>query len=240
MQSSDYLFHYTCSLENLTSIIEGGIWVNRSIEDVSFLKEQFDFAIEPLFESEVDNGRQNENYELSVPMACFCDIPKGNTKQHREKYGKYAIGFEKEWGIKKGINPVTYLTPESDYAAAIRKLNILTAGIEKYDSNYDIRNSLFKIVCFLKLYEDEKFRYYDEREWRYIPKGDRVQIAPPQLLHDQAEDSEGVIDFSIEEVRYIIVNNEDEEADLKSDLAEMKYDIEKYDGIELTSFEELE
>ena len=51
---------------------------------------------------------------ISIPMNCFCDINLHRLGKHLDCYGYYGIAFTKEWGMKKHIQPVLYLNPESD------------------------------------------------------------------------------------------------------------------------------
>ena len=52
---------------------------------------------------------------LWIPMICFCNIPFEFTKKHREEYGSYAIGLNKENLLnkeKRFLNPVIYCHSE--------------------------------------------------------------------------------------------------------------------------------
>lgn len=248
MQSSNYLFHYTSHINNISSIIDNGIWVKRSIEDVSYLKEIIEIDFEAFFGEKSRSEREEIEYKISIPMACFCDIPLNQTNDHRKIYGNCAIGFHKNWGIKKGINPVTYLVPESDYSTAIRKLNALTSSISTKDPQYDIRNALFKITSFLKLYEGpyekgsykhKNHRFYNEREWRFIPKGDYIQIAPPKLLRPEAKDIEATVQVSLSDIKFLLVEKEEEKGELRELFKKKGASLSKYSDLEIVSFQEI-
>lgn len=250
MKSSDFLFHYTPKLENIFSIIENGIWVKRTVEDFSFLREltpeiDFDAVFGASFQSESE--KTEEDYRIKLAMACFCDIPANEAHRHSEIYGKYALGFDKSWGVERGINPISYLVPESDLSVAIRNLNTLTAEISTQSPDYRIRNAFLKIVSFLKLYEgpytkdeykNENHRYYDEREWRYVIKGDFEKIAPPDKLSD-SEDIRHKLSFSIEDIRFIIVNSDDEIPAISNHFSEKGINLETYPHLLVTSFESI-
>lgn len=60
--------------------------------------------------------------EWYIPMTCFCDIPLHQISYHAEGnsillndkgYGKFSIAFHKEFGIRKGIQPIHYLNTSS-------------------------------------------------------------------------------------------------------------------------------
>lgn len=84
------LFHYT-SFNTLKKILEEGIFPNYCREDLSH--------------DEITRW----NFILGIPMVSFCDIPLTRTNDFRSRYGNHAIGLNKQWGIKKGINPVFYV-----------------------------------------------------------------------------------------------------------------------------------
>ena len=177
-ESSNYLFHYTSKLCNLKSIIETGLWIQKVKEDYSFL---IDHELENIT---FDDNSGQDNYtedelSLEIPMVCFCDIPLTRIDDHSNVYGKYAIGFDKNWGISRGINPVVYVTEQSDLTAALRTLDACTRKIPHNSPYYNMREFYKEIVYFLKPYEgyfekngyeNSNHRFYDEREWRYISK----------------------------------------------------------------------
>jgi len=62
----------------------------------------------------------------AIPMVCFCDIPLSQLVSHIDTYGKYGLGMSKEWGIKKGLNPVIYFNKNSLLA---KRLSVLTNSL---------------------------------------------------------------------------------------------------------------
>lgn len=126
--------------------------------------------------------------EIYLAAKCFCDIPLTLVSKHAERYGKYAIGFNKDWGVKIGLNPVTYYNSESSFIQSIKKVynaNIeeINANPNDYKQDSDARVAIFTQMqlAFLnfkpikgrmwrgdRLIEDVNF--YDEKEWRYIGK----------------------------------------------------------------------
>ncbi|QIP16847.1 hypothetical protein G8759_31500 [Spirosoma aureum] len=65
--------------------------------------------------------------EMMIPMVCFCDLPLSKLDKHingysweyngtthqSKQYGSYGLGMSKEWGIRRRLNPVTYVNPGS-------------------------------------------------------------------------------------------------------------------------------
>ena len=86
--SSDYLFHFTRSFENLTSILKEGFFPNYCIENWLALDKNLP--------------------HIGIPMICFCDIPEQFIEPHKKKYGPYGISMEKNWGIQNNITPIAY------------------------------------------------------------------------------------------------------------------------------------
>jgi hypothetical protein len=59
-------------------------------------------------------------YDNYFPMISFCDIPLALAKDQISKYGSYAIGLSKEWGISNQLNPVIYLESNSIIGFVVR------------------------------------------------------------------------------------------------------------------------
>ncbi len=83
--STNELYHYTATFENLQNILETGFT--------------------PVFccEEYLDGNK------YWTPMVCFCDIPLNLTEEHRNMYGNYVIGMKKEWVKGVDIHPVNYI-----------------------------------------------------------------------------------------------------------------------------------
>jgi len=169
--SSNTLFHFTSSAENLMDILSTGFKPRFCLEQ---------FGVADLFFDEKEKGTlTNENLEEAVPMTCFCDLPVSHIASHLEFYGSYGIGLTKEWGINKGLTPITYIHKNSLQIKYLRNIAnaIWDASKERKLSKGDIRFQLFELAGFFKPYEGDMWRinkyvmkrFYDEREWRFIP-----------------------------------------------------------------------
>jgi len=172
--SSNTLFHFTKTKRNIESILTQKF-------KVTYCKEVFTI-----------NGIESTSY---VPMISFCDLPIGQIKEHIVKYGSYAIGMTKEWGIVNKLNPVLYLEKDSIIANNIlqylSQLNNVVTKLEpviKNSSESDLANlkkSLLESIDthgtlfnYIKNYQGDlvrekktypNYRFYDEREWRFVP-----------------------------------------------------------------------
>lgn len=109
--------------------------------------------------------------KVAFPMISMCDLPISELSEYQGKYGDYAIGLSREWGIKKKFTPIWYYEPKSRVPYLLRKL--LDEAV-KNDSDNIL--SIFGLISFMKKMEGSlprhnysKYRFYDEREVRYVP-----------------------------------------------------------------------
>ena len=87
----DTLFHFMERVEWLIEIIKNKHMPARYCqEDIRYLSI---------------NGIER----IAVPMRCFCDIRLHDLPAHIEYYGACGIAFPKQWGMKKGIQPIHYI-----------------------------------------------------------------------------------------------------------------------------------
>ncbi|MFM0585275.1 abortive infection system antitoxin AbiGi family protein [Streptococcus suis] len=182
--------------------------------------------------------------EWYIPMTCFCDIPLHQISYHAEGnsillndkgYGKFSIAFHKEFGIRKGIQPIHYLNTSSVQVEELTAaLNILINKDSDYSEDSDIlMNFIFEYIRMIKPYTGKmkrrdrdnnvieiKKNFQDEHEWRYIPKLNPREL--PLMLIEEEEiraeeinkiytDSilqtrDGVLKFDVEDIRYIFVD----------------------------------
>ncbi len=229
--SSDTLFHFTPKLENLISILENNFRPRYCLEVHSCLEPNYS-GLGPVL-------------DFAIPMVCFCDIPLSLTAKHLTQYGRYGIGMTKEWGKKKGLNPVLYVHTESKLRAAMKEnikiANKLDSQIYRANKNVEALEALKDtntlahnfdyLTFFTKPYEGpfpregrptQDVRFYDEREWRYVPQkpnGWKQYIHRPAAENAQSreqhnsaiwKDEKAILKFSPKDIRYIIVSTEKE------------------------------
>jgi hypothetical protein len=224
--SANTLFHFTNSLDNLENILTNEFRPHYSLEDWS-----------PII---------GNRYQVAIPMVCFCDIPLAQIHSHTRYYGEYAIGLSKEWGKKNKIAPVLYTykgSSTAEYLAEIKKHFI--TDIKKLREvpvayNYD------KLIQFTKPYEGELIkngkshglvRFYDEREWRFVPKALKVFNDFLPLMAEKSFKNEAMrrmynsvvektkIPFEPNDIRYIVVEKESQILDIVGKIERIK---EKY------------
>ncbi|MFN4316377.1 MAG: abortive infection system antitoxin AbiGi family protein [Chitinophagaceae bacterium] len=223
--SSDSLFHFTDSLLNILSILEIKF-------KLSYCREKYTL-----------NGTSDENI---FPMITFCDLPLSLTKDHISKYGNYAIGMKKSWGIKNKLNPVIYIEENSVIASDLDKsLSNLTELFEQFGKLSDSKSPKMKelffemfpnlsettdvnlnIFRYLKNYQGtlhrknktiKNYRFYDEREWRFVPemkdKRIKTHLTEQQYQTFRKKSKKKplidsiTLDFSASDIDYLIVKS---------------------------------
>jgi hypothetical protein len=160
--STNTVFHFTNSFENVVSILENNFRPHFCLEDLTDLTPDWGLS---------------ENFVFPTPMVCFCDIPLSQVAPHLKRYGQYGIGLSKRWAIKAGLSPILYIQDSplaSKLYSTIKKLSTLPR--DKI-SNSPEMDYFHDFLSYLKPYEgippksDTKkiLRLYDEREWRFVP-----------------------------------------------------------------------
>ena len=212
-QSADTFFHFVKEIDYLIEIItDKRLYPRYCEEDFSFLQINID--------------------KVMIAMKCFCDIPLHKVNEHRGSYGDYCIGFTKDWGIKKGLQPVIYCNPNSAYKYSIKKT--FEAAIDMYEKNNDILfilDSLNESLKYIKISHgfyprvNRNYDYTDEKEWRYVPsiseELDFSEVISNQFCLDNTKiienynsmikkEEQYALKFDFDDVKYLFVNTNDE------------------------------
>ncbi|MDQ7797747.1 MAG: abortive infection system antitoxin AbiGi family protein [Candidatus Edwardsbacteria bacterium] len=212
--SANSLFHFTKSMDNLIGILKNSFCPHYCIEDYTIMF-----------------GNRKEKYRLKIPMVCFCDLPLFNINKHIKTYGSYGIGLSKEWGVKNGVSPVLYIRKDTKINNIIKTtLNILNKqkNCGNHGEAIKAQNSEQGLLSFIKPYEGKlkredkikRVRFYDEREWRYVPKvendlpwaiaAETYNSGSVDDLYNGALSQKHKLDFEPEDIKYLIINDETE------------------------------
>lgn len=213
--SSNTLFHFTPTLDNLLGILTNNFQPRYCLETTDYL------------------GDKNlSHFEMAYPMVCFCDIPLSKIKKHIGDYGNYGIGMTKNWGYHNNLSPILYATPESRTSANLTKIikwYFENNSGEESDNNRKLNRMISDFMMFTKPYEriiikqgkKHTKRFYDEREWRWIPEIDNQEV----YIHLQKEQYENRefrkmandllakhyrLRFKPDDIKYLIIKNEKE------------------------------
>lgn len=213
--STNVIFHYTSSLEVLKLILREGFKLNYCLEKL-----------------QLGVGYTT----MAHPVVCFCDIPISQSKKHIAHYGKYGIGLSKEWAFNNRINPIMYVDRRSLIADLLHKLlklgtkskNATQTRGRKNNNVLPLNSKTAIMKGYMKNYnsgiKDSDYRFYDEREWRFIPdkEKDKDFIKCKANISVSQEDYENYKDdlnnrissyrlkFGPDDIEYIIVQTKDE------------------------------
>lgn len=192
---------------------------------------------------------QRSSREIGVPMVSFCDLKLSEVSAHMSKYGHYGIGLTKEWANRHGLNPVLYISRYSPFTdGLIQGLDGIHAHRRKLEQNGELKElstdymNIFNTYRYVKNYEAplhrknqeniEKYRFTDEREWRYVPALDTEGLAPfvpistIKTKKQKAQLNESIshisLHFEPEDIRYLIVERDEEISELITHLERVK------------------
>jgi hypothetical protein len=234
--STNTVFHFTRSIDYLESILINDFYPRFSVENF------------------IGTVLNIEDAEKAIPMVCFCDIPLAQIKKHTEKYGDYAIGLSKEWAMSKKVNPVLYTYPGADFSDKLREA-LLTSFEHEENGETNVTKELQFAIQYIKPYEGKLWhrgklskknvRFYDEREWRYIPSSS--QLPEPLWLnkqHCQPSKIEGLnkkisekkklrLSFVPNDIKFIIVKNEKEVLSMLDKIIKIKRNKFSYEDVQI-------
>lgn len=183
--SSSTLFNFTDSIDHLVDNLKNGFYCHNTYEKL------------PL---------KNNGYR--VPMVCFCDIPLSLISEHFDWYGRYGIGIKRTYARQNGVKPVWYVTSESNL---VRNL-VKNTDLSEYERKH--------LVPYLKQFignqqykdgKEKRKKFYDEREWRYIPDNSLVELyfgIKAQREKTEAKQNGDRMKLDLNEVEYIIIEKE--------------------------------
>jgi hypothetical protein len=222
--SSNTLFHFT-NKKNLLGTLEKEFCPRFSLEHY-----------------QID---EKTSFKIGIPMVSFCDIPLSMVYRHMTKYGNYGIGMSKEWAERSKLNPVLYLRRGSEttrilddvlnsISKDVREVRKVGAEIESLTEQRDL---LFKLFAFTKPFDSHSgdgniTKYYDEREWRYVPglslyTGTQIllperQFKDPLLSEENEKLKKVALRFEPSDINYIIIKEESERLDLIKEIERIK------------------
>ncbi|HTA82155.1 MAG TPA: abortive infection system antitoxin AbiGi family protein [Bacteroidia bacterium] len=211
--SANTLFHFTRQ-ENLLKIIDGQHFYPN------YSKEHFINVIP-----------DDSIYEISyIPMISFCDLKltqlsNPNISLHTKDFGEYGLGFQKKWGVDNKVSPVVYVHKNSRASQIVNKLITTIRKIGKDQVDKLELSSISELIKFLKPYDGhyqkgiwkkKVRRYYDEREWRFIPDENKYPVMPLKKSKEFKERIEELNDelkktplkFTHADIKYIIVKED--------------------------------
>ena len=176
------------------------------------------------------------NGEFVFPMVSVCDLPLAETGNYLKKYGDYIIGFSAEWGRRNHFSSVWYCDQNSFTLKTMVEMlaNRIKAIGDEVESDMDYQKIVY-ILSYIKLYEGplpkrhfKNYRFYDERELRYVPDAKTLSdYNQKQMLlnyeeYKKAHNNSSLlpkslnIPFDWKDVKYIIVEREKEKIEFRN------------------------
>lgn len=172
---------------------------------------------------------KNTIFKAAFPMVSVCDFPLSEFGEYIQRYGNYSIGLSREWGIKQGFTPVWYCEENSP---ALEMQMEHFHELLKLVNDDTVENSEYErfiyLISYIKNYERELpkklytvYRFYDEREFRTVPRPKILKSNGIELFLTENEYKiykartgnslikSMIIPFEWEEIRFIIVENDD-------------------------------
>ena len=167
-----------------------------------------------------DINLADRSIKIAFPMVCFCDIPLSSISEHLDKYGQYAIGMSINWANKNGLNPVLYIKNDSSLSKQLWNLaNEIFSG--RTSQTPELESYIADIMRYIKPFEGQflpkiggakplNVKFYDEREWRYVPTYDAFKIGSilSEEMYEKLKNKSlpnDTLKFTPKDVKYLIV-----------------------------------
>lgn len=205
--STNSIIHFTKKMSSLKGILKNGFQV--------------------FYSTELLKTSNKGNMHAAFPMISFCDIPLTQVKKHLDSYGNYGIGLKKSWAKSNKLNPVLYFDQNSEliefFKSEFVRLNnkLKSSQIKLVDIIY-----LIKILSYSKNFEGDltrksktinNYRFFDEREWRFVPNSTMLKkakafIYTQDYIKDPVKYNKTLnhikVTFKPNQISYIIVKDE--------------------------------
>jgi hypothetical protein len=139
--SSNVLFHFTESLDNIVDILTSGFYPHYCPE----------YTFGPLHANAACSGTPPPQ---AAPMVCFCDLPLSLIRSHLDRYGPFGIGLRKRWGIKNGVTPVFYLHEQSQLYRPLSERIWET----RQQGNPKAKHEMILLIAYLKKFIGDAWR----------------------------------------------------------------------------------
>lgn len=184
------LFHFTKKISVLQSIVKNGLRYSYAYEKYS------SEVMSIIGQSPALKKLKGKDNGVAIPMISFCDIPITRASAHMDKYGEYAIGFDKRIMIEVYdliMNPVLYVSSDKlnkamdDFSGlySSSEMDMLKSMVDlakkgKSSKSSEVNSLISSFVArkfnmgfilgLIKPAYDSNtnYCYYDEREWRIL------------------------------------------------------------------------
>ena len=157
-------------------------------------------------------------------MVCFCDIPLSRIDEHVGFYGDFGIGLTREWAESNNGTPIQYVSGNNYIPEAIKDLGKFAETFEGDELN-KYHQTIRYLLAHTKPTQGNmvingqlvKKEFYQESEWRYVPKHDQVEayIRKSDFENEDALSKYNTLSkehctlkFSPKDIKYIFVKSD--------------------------------
>lgn len=117
------------------------------------------------------------------PFCCVAEIPIQHLAYHSERYGKFAIGFEREYLLGEKFRPASYFLIKDDFMTpAVMNLFQFIINCKANQGAEQAMHHLNILSAFIKSFSKEEFdTVYSEREWRRLKEDSEFTFTPEEV-----------------------------------------------------------
>ena len=207
------------------------LWHQTNKEDFNkILKSKF-LTCSYCLESFLDN-----QHKMGFPMISLSDIPLADIGEFLDQYGGFSLGFSRKWVVANGFTPVWYCE-KSNQATRQHKRMLY----ETVKNNQKVNNKILTLLFYYGAYMKEiegpltvksknliynNYRFYDEREYRYVPDYDDLlkENIDPILDEEKYNDYKNKhgntridirVPFTFDDLKVIIVRTDNQVGECK-------------------------
>ena len=99
----------------------------------------------------------------TLPIICFTELHLSHAQEHAKQYGSLGIGFNREFLMKWGANPVFYMQSKNQ--------GIVNTNLSRLTKLKSMHVGLDVFLSYVKPMgapNSDQYFYYDEFEWRMV------------------------------------------------------------------------
>lgn len=183
----------------LTKILNEGLYVRTPSAEEAQLERAFG-----------NTWGDERSFDIQFGRLCFTEIRLSEAQAHAKNYGRLGIGFERDFVMNRGGNPVFYIQNGRQGVAAemfVRIREYLLARSQAGHKDGPIQLKQLEVLMgFTRTMggqDSQELKFYDEMEWRILHSvgGEKAGLFKPQ------GDGLWIMPFKRSDVRLIVFPN---------------------------------